>query len=177
MKLFKNKRGSELVEKIIMVAFSVAMGGALIIYTAGVINQSKESKINYVEVTPSTLADGKIPVIKAIKGLAMLKDGETLSLGLKMAKEIVESPNFYFKTYETSFEFRGTCTDLGDVDCAGTYNYALKYCFTSGTFQRSDGTGSYIGANFLNKPNFINAISYYVTNEKQAEWGISLPEK
>ena len=36
------KRGSILVERILMVAFSVAMGGAVSVYTAGVINESKE---------------------------------------------------------------------------------------------------------------------------------------
>lgn len=43
--LIKNRRGSALAEKILMVAFSVAMGGALIIYTANIINQSKEVNI------------------------------------------------------------------------------------------------------------------------------------
>lgn len=38
---FKNKKASELTEKIIMVAFAVAMGGATIVYAENVINDSK----------------------------------------------------------------------------------------------------------------------------------------
>lgn len=45
MKLFKNKRGSELVEKTIMVAFSVFMGAAVIFYAMKVINQNKTVNI------------------------------------------------------------------------------------------------------------------------------------
>ena len=41
MKLFKNKKGSQLVEKIMMTAFAVAAGAAVIVYGAGVITQSK----------------------------------------------------------------------------------------------------------------------------------------
>lgn len=40
-KFFKSKKASELTEKIIMVAFSVAMGGAVIVYAGNVINNSK----------------------------------------------------------------------------------------------------------------------------------------
>lgn len=40
-KLFKNKKGSALVEKIIMTAFSVAMGAAVIMYAVNVINENK----------------------------------------------------------------------------------------------------------------------------------------
>ena len=40
--LIKHIKGSELVEKIIMVAFSVAMGAAVIAYTVGVINTNKD---------------------------------------------------------------------------------------------------------------------------------------
>ena len=40
-KFFKNKRASELTEKIIMVAFAVAMGGATIVYAGNVISNSK----------------------------------------------------------------------------------------------------------------------------------------
>ena len=46
MKLFKNKKGSQLVEKVLMVAFSVAAGGAVIVYGANVINESKNTNIS-----------------------------------------------------------------------------------------------------------------------------------
>lgn len=46
MKLFKNKKGSQLVEKVLMVAFSVAAGGAVIVYGANVINQSKTTNVS-----------------------------------------------------------------------------------------------------------------------------------
>ena len=45
-KLLKNKKGSELVEKILMVAFSVAAGAAIIIYLVSVINNSKTTSVN-----------------------------------------------------------------------------------------------------------------------------------
>lgn len=54
MKLFKNKRGSQLVEKIMMTAFSVAAGAAVIVYGVNVINASKTQNIdlnNYQGVT------------------------------------------------------------------------------------------------------------------------------
>lgn len=41
MSLFKNKKGSALVEKIMMAAFAVAAGAAVIVYSAGIITQSK----------------------------------------------------------------------------------------------------------------------------------------
>ena len=44
-KLFKNKKGSILVERILMVAFSVAAGGAVVVYGANVINDSKNTQI------------------------------------------------------------------------------------------------------------------------------------
>ena len=45
MNFLKNKKGSALVEKILMVSFSVAMGGALVVYTTNIINQSKDVNI------------------------------------------------------------------------------------------------------------------------------------
>ena len=45
-KLLKNKKGSELVEKILMVAFSVAAGAAIIVYLVSVINNSKTTTVN-----------------------------------------------------------------------------------------------------------------------------------
>ena len=52
----KNKKGSQLVEKILMTAFSVAAGGALIVYMANVINSSKEVNLSTEEVR--TIDDG-----------------------------------------------------------------------------------------------------------------------
>ena len=54
MKLLKNKKGSQLVEKIMMAAFSVAAGAAVIVYGVNVINSSKNQSIdldNYQGVT------------------------------------------------------------------------------------------------------------------------------
>ena len=45
MKLFKNKKGSILVERILMVAFSVAAGGAVVVYGTNVINDAKNTEI------------------------------------------------------------------------------------------------------------------------------------
>ena len=45
MKLFKCKKGSQLVEKILMVAFSVAAGGAVVVYGANVITNAKNTQI------------------------------------------------------------------------------------------------------------------------------------
>ena len=45
-KLLKNKKGSELVEKILMVAFSVAAGAAVILYLVSVINKSKSTTVD-----------------------------------------------------------------------------------------------------------------------------------
>ena len=56
MKLFRNKRGSELVEKIIMLSFSVAMGGVLVVYTSGVINSAKNGIRMAVESNVPTRA-------------------------------------------------------------------------------------------------------------------------
>ena len=42
---FKNKRGSGLVEKIMLVAFSVAAGGAVIVYTSNVIIEAKNQNV------------------------------------------------------------------------------------------------------------------------------------
>lgn len=47
MKLFKNKKGSELTEKIMMTAFSVAAGAAVIVYGVGVINNSKNANVDF----------------------------------------------------------------------------------------------------------------------------------
>ena len=46
MKLFKHKKGSELTEKIIVTAFSVAAAAAIIIWMVGIINISKAVDIN-----------------------------------------------------------------------------------------------------------------------------------
>lgn len=51
-KLLKNKKGSELVEKILMVAFSVAAGAAVIVYLVAVINAKKSTSVDI----PSTVA-------------------------------------------------------------------------------------------------------------------------
>ena len=63
-KLFKNKKGSELVEKIIMLAFSVAMGGAVILYTAGIINENKDlhyaGSATFVMSTEGDFSDGNV---------------------------------------------------------------------------------------------------------------------
>ena len=45
-KLLKNKKGSELVEKILMVAFSVAAGAAVIVYLVSVINSKKTTTVS-----------------------------------------------------------------------------------------------------------------------------------
>ena len=45
-KLLKNKKGSELVEKILMVAFSVAAGAAVILYLVKVINDHKTTEVS-----------------------------------------------------------------------------------------------------------------------------------
>ena len=45
-KLLKNKKGSELVEKILMVAFSVAAGAAVIAYLVSVINTKKNTNVD-----------------------------------------------------------------------------------------------------------------------------------
>lgn len=44
-KLFKNKKGSGLVEKIMVTAFAVAAGGAVIMFTRNVIIESKNKPI------------------------------------------------------------------------------------------------------------------------------------
>ena len=54
MFFLKNKKGSQLVEKIMMTAFSVAAGAAVIVYGASVINASKNQSVgfeNYQGVT------------------------------------------------------------------------------------------------------------------------------
>ena len=53
-RIYKSKKGSELVEKIIMVAFSVAMGGAVIVYGANVINNSKNANVDFAVATNSS---------------------------------------------------------------------------------------------------------------------------
>lgn len=45
-KLFKNKKGSGLVEKIMVTAFAVAAGGAVIVFTSNVIIEAKNKPIN-----------------------------------------------------------------------------------------------------------------------------------
>lgn len=45
MKLFKNKNGSVLVEKILMAAFAVAGGGAVIVYGSNVLTNAKNTEI------------------------------------------------------------------------------------------------------------------------------------
>lgn len=45
MNLFKNKKGSGLVEKILVAAFAVSMGGAVILYGSNVISQSKNADV------------------------------------------------------------------------------------------------------------------------------------
>ena len=45
VKLFKNKKGSVLVERILMVAFAVAAGGAVIVYGSNVIVDAKNTQI------------------------------------------------------------------------------------------------------------------------------------
>ena len=44
MKFLKNKKGSELTEKILMVAFSVAAGAAVTVYGVNIINQNKNAE-------------------------------------------------------------------------------------------------------------------------------------
>lgn len=46
MKLFKNKKGSQLVEKVLMAAFSVAAGAGVIVYGVNVINNSKNANVD-----------------------------------------------------------------------------------------------------------------------------------
>ena len=48
MKLFKNKKGSQLVEKIMMAAFAVAAGAAVVVYTSNVIIEAKNMQITGV---------------------------------------------------------------------------------------------------------------------------------
>ena len=48
MKLFKNKKGSQLVEKIMMVAFALAAGAAVVVYTSNVIIEAKNKPISGV---------------------------------------------------------------------------------------------------------------------------------
>lgn len=45
MKLFKNKKGSVLVEKILMAAFAVAAGGTVVVYGSKVITNAKNTEI------------------------------------------------------------------------------------------------------------------------------------
>ena len=45
VKLFKNKKGSVLVERILMVAFAVAAGGAVILYGSQTIVNAKNTQI------------------------------------------------------------------------------------------------------------------------------------
>lgn len=45
MKLFKNKKGSVLVEKILMAAFAVAAGGAVVVYGSNVLTNAKNTEI------------------------------------------------------------------------------------------------------------------------------------
>ena len=49
--LFKNKRGSGLVEKIMLVAFSVAAGGAVIVYTSNVVIEAKNHNVPGLNLT------------------------------------------------------------------------------------------------------------------------------
>lgn len=65
-KFLKNKIGSVLVENILMWSFAVAMGGAVCVYTAGIINESKEVDIRekteqgYVVEQMADMVDGHI---------------------------------------------------------------------------------------------------------------------
>ena len=47
-KLFKNKKGNELIEKIMIASFSIAAGGAVILYTSNVIIDAKNGANNAV---------------------------------------------------------------------------------------------------------------------------------
>lgn len=58
MKLFKNKKGSQLVEKVLMTAFSVAAGGAVIVYGANVIAVSKNANVVIDGVTIAENSNG-----------------------------------------------------------------------------------------------------------------------
>ena len=48
-KIFKNKKGSGLVEKIMLTAFAVAAGGAVIVYTSNVVISAKDTNIPGVD--------------------------------------------------------------------------------------------------------------------------------
>ena len=58
MKLFKCKKGSQLVEKVLIVAFSVAAGGAVIVYGTNVINASKNVNVSLEGTVVATNSSG-----------------------------------------------------------------------------------------------------------------------
>lgn len=178
MKLFKNKRGSELVEKIIMVAFSVAMGGALIVYSAGVINNSKRNPTNYLVVTQDKVSSGELAILKTFLFLVRIADENHASkMGLAQAKRVVECDTFYFEVYKDDFTLRGNTNDFGAFEWHYNYPNSLKMAFTTGTFTSVDGTYTQSGCNLSSQTTLLNVLDYHVSDELQTEWGISLPEK
>ena len=181
MKLFKNKRGSELVEKIIMVAFSVAMGAAVIVYTGGIIKQSKENPINYIEVENrdayvNEKGNFKIRTLKLLRNLSRFADNETnhSGIGLKNAKEIIESENFNMKIYETYFLLSGSCGGLGDVSGTYYFSHALDYCFKTGSFTSDDGnyTMDSGSGEVKSVADFDSVFTIQLTDAKKTEYGL-----
>ena len=56
-KLFKSKKGSQLVEKIMLTAFSVAAGAAVILFTSNVIIEAKNGPFVDVETDKTKFED------------------------------------------------------------------------------------------------------------------------
>ena len=74
-KLFKNKRGSQLVEKIMLWGFAVAAGGAVILYTSNVIIEAKNHNITGLNGSGDSNRNGVIPESQGTEGLIYSSTG------------------------------------------------------------------------------------------------------
>ena len=78
-KFFKNKKGSGLVEKIMITAFAVAAGGAVIVYTSNVVIEAKNHNVPGLSLTEGGTA-GMIPESSGTDGLIYTLNGNTYSV-------------------------------------------------------------------------------------------------
>lgn len=152
-KLFKHKKGSQLVEKIMLAAFSVAAGGAIIFYTSNVIAESKN--MNGDDILSGVFSRNQVIAgSQGTEGIVYTKIGETYynvtgyegssssiiipsnHLGLPV-KEVADNV-FYRRIEITSVVFGSGITTLGSgcfQDCIYITSLSIPDSVTSiGTY-------------------------------------------
>ena len=135
MKLLKNKKGSQIVESVLMWAFSVAAGGACIVYMGGVINESKNLNLN----------GGNAVLPTPIQSESSLIESHRYRIDTKILDDIeskkIEDFSITFKASNSGemeqFKRNTAISGLG-TDSDGNFSFTISfyncnYCNSGGT--------------------------------------------